>query len=92
VNRAPREGGQVFRGYELRQVDSAFSRYLTNSSVTALQPILQSHSEGNPSVTKGERVTDQKSLKAVPHNGCNAVTDRNKERRAGMDKGYFPSL
>ncbi len=60
---------------ELRQFTSAFSRYLDDSSITALQAAFQSHFSENSSVTDDASVTDRKSPKSAPHNGCNGVTD-----------------
>lgn len=77
-----RDGSDTFKGYELSQFSSAFSRYLADLSVTRSQPAFQSHPDDFQSVTNDNGVTDTKTPKPAPQLRCDRVTDRKADNGA----------
>jgi len=69
-----RNGTDTFKGYELRQFDDAFRRYLPSQPVTRSQPASQSGITNNQSGHTDQNVTALKTPKPAPHNGCDRVT------------------
>jgi len=74
-----RDGGEVFRGYIKKDFTDAFSRYLPNLSVTALQTNAEAGLRDIPSVTIENAVTDGNRPEATVYADCNTVTDENRE-------------
>jgi len=74
-----RSGCTVSKGYELKQFQEVFSRYLAPPppvTVTELQTGVQAGLAVTDNELRNFSVTDEKTRKPAPIQGCNSVTDR----------------
>lgn len=75
-----RIGLSVKKGYQLKQFNDAFTRYLPKSDVTSattLQPIQNKAYSDFSNATHAKGVADKKSLNPMQDKGCSVVADRN---------------
>ena len=73
--RTLRMGYKTQKGYELEQFKDAFERYLTNLSVTALQPSETKEYSDIPIRNTEQIVTTENSAKPLENLDCYGVTD-----------------
>ncbi len=80
LSKTVRIGNLTFKGYETKDFEDVFNRYLPNSpsqSVTASQPASHNGSRDFQNVTNTQSVTFAKSPKPRPDKGCDVVTVQN---------------
>jgi putative DNA primase/helicase len=70
-----RIGERSLKGYERKQFEDAFERYLPDLSAMPRQPVTDVALGGIPIRDKKENVADEKTREAAPDKACRAVAD-----------------
>ncbi|MCB9973116.1 MAG: DUF3631 domain-containing protein [Rhodospirillales bacterium] len=70
-----RDGHKTYKGYDLKDFEDVFPRYLSDLSVTASQPNEINDFNGNAIRNTGQNVTDKNNQKPAKNLDCHGVTD-----------------
>ncbi len=76
--------GKPQKGYALEDFEDVFQRYLSDLSVTTLQPNQINGLNGNVIRNTTQNVTDENALETLKNNHCYDVTDEEYEERAAI--------